>query len=88
MRIAYLVNQYPWVSHSFIRREILALELLGIPDLRIALRGWDDYSWTRKMKPKARGRAMCCATAHSLVPCNTQYAGNAARQLLRTLGLV
>ena len=26
MRIAYLVNRYPTVSHSFIRREILALE--------------------------------------------------------------
>ena len=41
MRIAYLVNQYPMVSHTFIRREILALEMLGITVLRIALRGWD-----------------------------------------------
>jgi glycosyltransferase involved in cell wall biosynthesis len=41
MRIAYLVNQYPKVSHSFIRREILALERRGIAVLRIALRGWD-----------------------------------------------
>ena len=38
MRIAYLVNQYPKVSHSFIRREILALERLGIEVMRIALR--------------------------------------------------
>ncbi|MEQ9459388.1 MAG: glycosyltransferase [Phycisphaeraceae bacterium] len=29
MRIAYVVNQYPKVSHSFIRREIAALESLG-----------------------------------------------------------
>ena len=29
MRIAYLVNQYPKVSHTFIRREIQALEALG-----------------------------------------------------------
>jgi colanic acid/amylovoran biosynthesis glycosyltransferase len=29
MRIAYLVNQYPSVSHTFIRREIRALERLG-----------------------------------------------------------
>jgi len=42
MRIAYLVNQYPKVSHSFIRREILALERQGTDILRIALRGWDD----------------------------------------------
>lgn len=42
MRIAYLVNQYPAVSHSFIRREILALERQGVEIMRIALRGWDD----------------------------------------------
>src|SRR5579859_1807660 len=42
MRIAYLVNQYPHVSHSFIRREIRALERCGQPVFRIALRGWDD----------------------------------------------
>jgi glycosyltransferase involved in cell wall biosynthesis len=40
-RIAYLVNQYPKVSHSFIRREILALESRGFEVQRIALRGWD-----------------------------------------------
>jgi glycosyltransferase involved in cell wall biosynthesis len=40
-RIAYFVNQYPKVSHSFIRREILALERQGFEVLRIALRGWD-----------------------------------------------
>ena len=39
-RVAYLVNQYPKVSHSFIRREILALERQGEPIERIALRGW------------------------------------------------
>lgn len=42
MRIAYFINQYPKVSHSFIRREILALERQGIEVQRIALRGWDD----------------------------------------------
>ena len=41
MRIAYLINQYPKVSHSFIRREILALERQGFDVLRIAVRGWD-----------------------------------------------
>lgn len=42
MKIAYFVNQYPKVSHSFIRREILALERLGTHVQRIALRGWRD----------------------------------------------
>jgi glycosyltransferase involved in cell wall biosynthesis len=41
MRIAYLINQYPKVSHTFIRREILALERLGFDVTRIAVRGWD-----------------------------------------------
>ena len=40
-RIAYFINQYPKVSHSFIRREIQALERHGFDILRIALRGWD-----------------------------------------------
>ena len=42
MRIAYLVNQYPQVSHSFIRREIHALERHGFEITRIALRGWNE----------------------------------------------
>ena len=41
MRVAYFVNQYPKVSHSFIRREILALEKQGLVVDRFALRGWD-----------------------------------------------
>src|SRR5262245_60466639 len=41
MRIAYLINQYPKVSHSFIRREIEALERGGVQVMRHALRGWD-----------------------------------------------
>jgi colanic acid/amylovoran biosynthesis glycosyltransferase len=41
MRIAYFINQYPKVSHSFIRREIQALERIGLQVQRIALRGWD-----------------------------------------------
>ncbi|HHX89099.1 MAG TPA: colanic acid biosynthesis glycosyltransferase WcaL, partial [Paracoccus sp.] len=41
MRVAYLINQYPKVSHTFIRREILALEGQGVAVARFALRGWD-----------------------------------------------
>jgi colanic acid/amylovoran biosynthesis glycosyltransferase len=38
VRIAYLVNQYPSVSHSFIRREIAALEAQGFEVERISIR--------------------------------------------------
>jgi glycosyltransferase involved in cell wall biosynthesis len=40
--VAYFVNQYPKVSHSFIRREILALERQGFNVLRVAVRGWNE----------------------------------------------
>jgi colanic acid/amylovoran biosynthesis glycosyltransferase len=42
LKIAYFVNQYPKVSHSFIRREILAMERQGFEIQRIALRGWQE----------------------------------------------
>jgi colanic acid/amylovoran biosynthesis glycosyltransferase len=41
LKITYFINHYPKVSHSFIRREILALERQGFEVQRIALRGWD-----------------------------------------------
>ncbi len=41
MKVAYLVNQYPKVSHSFIRREILALERRGLSIQRISIRRGD-----------------------------------------------
>lgn len=42
MRIAYLINQYPKVSHSFIRREILELERAGVEVLDVSACGWDN----------------------------------------------
>jgi colanic acid/amylovoran biosynthesis glycosyltransferase len=42
LKIAYFINHYPKVSHSFIRREILALERQGFEIQRIALHGWSD----------------------------------------------
>ncbi|MBT8423044.1 MAG: glycosyltransferase family 4 protein [Gammaproteobacteria bacterium] len=41
-RIAYFVNRYPAVSHTFIRREILALEAQGFDVLRVALHGHNE----------------------------------------------
>ncbi len=38
MRIAYLVNQYPAISHTFIRREIQALERQGVDIARYSVR--------------------------------------------------
>jgi hypothetical protein len=37
-KIVYLINQYPAVSHTFIKREMLALERLGVDVVRVAAR--------------------------------------------------
>lgn len=38
MKVAYLINQYPKVSHSFIRREILAVETCNLEVHRFSIR--------------------------------------------------
>lgn len=39
LRLAYLINEYPAPSHTFVRREVAAVEaLLGVPVLRFAVR--------------------------------------------------
>ncbi len=42
MRLAYFINQYPGISHSFIRREIQALERGGAEIVRYAIRPSKD----------------------------------------------
>lgn len=86
MKLCYLVNQYPKVSHSFIRREILELERRGFPVLRIALRGWDqplvdaedidEQSRTRYILRRPKGSILACFLAAWLRP----------QRMLRALG--
>src|SRR5690242_2182433 len=42
MKLAYLLNTYPLISTTFIRREIEAIEAQGQPVIRYAVRDWDD----------------------------------------------
>ena len=42
LNIAYLINQYPKVSHSFIRREIFGIEACGIKVQRFSIRSCID----------------------------------------------
>jgi colanic acid/amylovoran biosynthesis glycosyltransferase len=42
MKIAYLINQYPKISHSFIRREIQELEKKGLQIKRYSIRYSED----------------------------------------------
>lgn len=60
LKIAYFVNEYPKPSHSFIRREIFALERQGFEIQRIALRGWENEL------PDAADQAEGARTRHVL----------------------
>ncbi len=42
MKLAYLMNTYPLISTTFIRREIEAHEKAGVPVTRYAIRPWTD----------------------------------------------
>lgn len=42
MHVTYLMNSYPRTSTTFIRREIEALEKLGVAITRFAVRDWDE----------------------------------------------
>ena len=42
MKVCYLINQYPKVSHTFIRREIAALERQGVTVQRVSIRRSGD----------------------------------------------
>ena len=67
-RIAYFVNQYPKVSHTFIRREIHALERQGFAIQRMALRGWDaDLVDADDMQERERTRFVLQAGAIGLI---------------------
>src|ERR1043165_8122354 len=89
MRIAYFVNQYPKVSHSFIRREILALERQGLEVLRFSSRGWDaeladaDDLLERTEAAAASSRVRCgarCTRRRCVppVPCRSLAAWDSA----------
>src|SRR5687768_2418903 len=58
-RFAYLVNRYPEASQSFIRREIVALERLGVEVQRYVVRHWEGTLVDEEDKREsARSRAI------------------------------
>lgn len=58
-RIAYLVNQYPKGSHTFIRREIFGLEAHGVPVERFSIRPLEGRLVdVRDVEERARTRVL------------------------------
>jgi colanic acid/amylovoran biosynthesis glycosyltransferase len=56
MRVAYFTNIYPAVTHTFIRREIRATEVLGVKVFRCAVRSDVNLVDREDMKEKAETR--------------------------------
>jgi len=56
LRVAYLVNQYPAVSHTFIRREIAGLEACGVEVLRFSIRPVEERELADEADRAERGR--------------------------------
>lgn len=82
MRIAYLINQYPAISHTFIRREIRALEAQGVEVERFALRGWNGEF------PDPRDTEELAKTRHTLKKGTVQLLLAAMGYTLRHPGAV
>ena len=73
MKIGYLTNVYPSVSGTFIRREIHALEAMGVSVERYAIRRWDgvladpaDKAEAGRTRYLLSGRAAALAGALAL----------------------
>jgi colanic acid/amylovoran biosynthesis glycosyltransferase len=88
MKIAYLINQYPAVSHSFIRREIQALERQGFEIARFALRDWDvGFTDPEDALERTRTRYVLQDGAIPLLVAFMQMACTRPMRLLRAFAL-
>ena len=68
MRLAYLCNRYPAVSHSFIRREIQAVERAGHDVFRFSIRpGAHDLKDEADLREAARTEAVIGQGAGRLI---------------------
>ena len=89
MRLAYLVNRYPAVSHSFIRREILALERQGHEILRLSVRGWDEVLQSQEdLQERTRTRYVLQGGALPLLAALVRTAVSRPSKLAKALGLI
>jgi colanic acid/amylovoran biosynthesis glycosyltransferase len=89
MRIAYLINRYPAVSHSFIRREILALERQGHEVMRVSVRGWDEVLQSKEdLLERTRTRYVLQGGPMSLLVAFLRMAVSRPLNLVKALRLI
>ncbi|MCC1481202.1 glycosyltransferase family 4 protein [Roseibaca sp. Y0-43] len=77
MRIGYLMNTYPVTSATFIRREIAAVEALGVEVKRFAIRPWQEPLI------EAADRAEAAKTHYLLTAGSLRLVGYLLAELLR-----
>ena len=65
--MAYFTNQYPAVSHTFIRREIRAMEALGVTVTRFALRCSENLVDPEDQVERNKTRYLLSASAGEFV---------------------
>lgn len=88
MQLAYLVNQYPAPSHTFIRREIAAIEALGTPVERFTLRASDgQLRDPADLEERRRTRVVLDVGPMGLLGAVAEAAVRAPRRFARALGL-
>lgn len=88
MRIAYLTNQYPKVSHTFIRREIRALMALGVDILRYSVRGTPDTLIdVADQEEAAQTRVLLADGAAPLLQATAAVSGRDPRRFARAAAL-
>jgi colanic acid/amylovoran biosynthesis glycosyltransferase len=69
MRVAYFTNQYPAVSHTFIRREIRAIEALGAEVFRYAVRPGAKLVDPEDKKEEKKTRYILAVGAGRIIGC-------------------
>lgn len=88
MKIAYLINQYPQPSQSFIRREIGALESLGATVERFTVRRWKGKLVDAgDLNEQSKTRALLDAGAPGLIVATLGALFNRPAQLFRAAAL-
>jgi colanic acid/amylovoran biosynthesis glycosyltransferase len=69
VRVGYFTNKYPAVTHTFIRREIRAIEALGVTVLRYALRPDENLVDPEDKKEKSQTRYILGANIGETIHC-------------------
>src|SRR5688572_21777567 len=89
MRVAYLVNQYPSISHTFVRREIEGLERLGIEVEPFSVRPMDANALPdpKDKLEVERTHALLSGGAKGLLPAITRVAASRPERFARAQAL-